>query len=146
MGTVPVTVRIEESVHIDRDPRDVWAFVVDHGNDPTWCKKVRSVEPAGPRKWAVTHKPVPLRPPMRLVLEQLEAEPPNYLKLQEEDDAAVFEVTYRLAAGEQGTRFTQISQFEWKKLPRFLYKPFARGVRRDVQGQLRNLKRTLEAE
>jgi hypothetical protein len=83
---------------------------------------------------------------MSLTLEQLGADPPTRLKLREEDEASVFEVTYRLAAEEQGTRFTQISEFEWKKLPPFLHKLFARGVRRDVQRQLRDLKRALEAQ
>jgi hypothetical protein len=43
-----------------------------------------------------------------------------------------------------GTRFTQLSEFEWKKLPRVLHGTFARGVRRDVRGQLQALKRLLE--
>jgi hypothetical protein len=41
-------------------------------------------------------------------------------------------------------RFTQISNFEWKKLPRVLQGTLARGVRRDVRGQLRALKQHLE--
>ena len=45
---------------------------------------------------------------------------------------------------ETGTRFTQISEFEWKKLPRALHGTFARGVRRDVRGQLEAIKRLLE--
>lgn len=121
--------RLEATVQIRRSPEDVWAFVLDHDNDPLWCKKVKSVEPAGERRWLVTHKPVPLRPPMSLTLEQLEADPHVRLKLREEDDDAVFHVAYRLEADELGTRFTQISEFEWKKLPNFLHKTFARGVR-----------------
>jgi hypothetical protein len=138
--------RVEESVHIDRGPEDVWAFLVDHGNDPAWCRKVKSVEPAGARRWTVTHKPVPLRPPMTLALEQLEADAPTRLKLREEDDFSVFEVTYRLDPVDQGTRFTQISEFEWMKLPGFLHKLFNHGVRRDIRGQLRDLKRVLESQ
>jgi hypothetical protein len=124
----------------------VWVFVVDHRNDPLWCKKVKSVEAGGSGRWTLTHKPVPLRPAMSLALEQLEVDPPRVLKLREEDDVSVFDVEYRLGAAEQGTRFTQISEFEWKKLPRVLHKTFARGVHRDVRGQLRDLKRVLEAQ
>jgi hypothetical protein len=137
--------RVEESVRIARVREDVWAFLVDHSNDPMWCSKVKSVDPRGPGKWTLMHKPVPLRPSMRLELEEVEADPPKLMRLREEDDASVFHVTYRLEPGEQGTRFTQISDFEWKKLPRFLHGTFARGVRRDVQRQLRDLKRVLEA-
>jgi uncharacterized protein YndB with AHSA1/START domain len=138
--------RVEVCVEIRRSPEDVWAFVVDHGNDPWWCKKVRSVEPAGERSWSVTHKPVPLRPPMTLTVEQLEAIPPELLILREEDRASVFKVTYRLEADRLGTRFTQSSEFEWKKLPKVLHTTFARGVRRDLQRQLRDLKHVLQAQ
>jgi uncharacterized protein YndB with AHSA1/START domain len=137
--------RIEETVQIRRSPEEVWAFVFDHRNDPLWCKKVKSVEPAEAGKWTVRHRPVPLRPAMTLVLEQLATDPPRCLKLREQDDASVFDVEYRLDPEGQGTRFTQISEFEWRKLPRLLHKTFARGVRRDVRGQLQDLKRVLEA-
>jgi uncharacterized protein YndB with AHSA1/START domain len=132
-------------MEIARPPEVVWALVADPLNDPRWCRKVKSVEGAGERRWTVTHKPVPLRPPMELTLEQLDVEPPNRLILREEDAVSVFDVEYRLEPSETGTRFTQISEFEWKKLPRVLHGTFARGVRRDVRGQLRALKQLLEA-
>jgi len=122
----------------------VWAVVADPRNDPGWCSKVESVEPAGERRWMVTHKPVPLRPPMELTLRQLDVQPPSRLTLREEDDASIFDVEYRLEPSETGTRFTQISEFEWKKLPRVLHRTFARGVRRDMRGQLQAMKRLLE--
>jgi hypothetical protein len=93
----------------------------------------------------VNHKPVPLRPPMQLVLEQLEIEPPKRLKLREEDEASIFNVEYRLETAGTGTRLTQVSEFEWKRLPRVLHGTFARGVRRDVRNQLRTVKRLLES-
>jgi hypothetical protein len=81
---------------------------------------------------------------MKLTIEQLDLQPPAGLTLREEDEASVFDVEYRLEPSETGTRFTQISEFEWKKLPRVLHGTFARGVRRDVRGQLRAVKRLLE--
>jgi Polyketide cyclase / dehydrase and lipid transport len=113
-------------------------------NDPRWCRKVKAVEGAGERQWTLTHKPVPLRPPMEMTLEQVDVQPPSRLILREEDEASIFQVEYRLEPSETGTRFTQISDFEWKKLPRVLHGTFARGVRRDVRGQLRALKQLLE--
>jgi Polyketide cyclase / dehydrase and lipid transport len=118
--------------------------VADPRNDPSWCRKVKSVETAGERRWAVIHKPVPLRPPMELTLEQLEAQQPRRLTLREEDEVSVFNVEYRLEPSAAGTRFAQITEVEWKRLPRILRGTFARGVRRDVRGQLRALKRLLE--
>lgn len=136
--------RVQESIEIAAPPDQVWAFVADPGNDPTWCPKVQSVEAAGARTWTVMHKPVPLRPAQELVVEHLDAEPPARLRLREEDDASVFEVEYRLEPAAGGTRFTQTSDFTWKKLPRVLHKTFARGVRRDIRAQLKALKATLE--
>jgi uncharacterized protein YndB with AHSA1/START domain len=122
----------------------VWELVSEPVNDPRWCPKVKSVEPADERRWTVLHKPVPLRSPFELSLEQLEVEPPNRLTLRQEDEASTFHVEYRLEPSESGTRFTQISEFEWKKLPRVLHGTFACGVRRDVRAQLRQLKRLVE--
>lgn len=137
-------IRIEESIEIASSPEAVWAVVADPLNDPRWCPKVHSVEEAGDDRWRVSHKPVPLRPPMELTLEHLELQPPSRLTIREEDEASMFHVEYRLEPSEVGTRFTQISEFEWKKLPRILHGTFARGVRRDVRGQLQALKRLLE--
>jgi Polyketide cyclase / dehydrase and lipid transport len=119
-------------------------LVADPLQDPRWCRKVKSVEATGERRWIAIHTPVPLRPPMELSLEQLDVQPPHRLTLREEDEASIFHIEYRLEPIEAGTRFTQVSEFEWKKLPRVLHGTFARGVRRDVRGQLRALKRLLE--
>ena len=137
--------RVEESIEIARTPEAVWELVSDPANDPHRCPKVKSVEPAEERRWTVFHKPVPLRSPFELSLEQLEVQPPNRLTLRQEDEASVFQVEYRLEPTQTGTRFTQISEFEWKKLPRVLLGTFEGGVRRHVRGQLRLLKRLLEA-
>jgi hypothetical protein len=118
-------------------------LVADPLHDPRWCRKVKSVEATEERRWIVIHKPVPLRPPIELTLEQLDVQPPSRLTLREEDEASVFHVEYRLEPSGTGTRFRQLSEFEWKKLPRVLHGTFARGVRRDVRGQLRALKRLL---
>ena len=119
-------------------------MVADPLNDPRWCDKVKSVEVAGDNRWTVIHKPVPLRPATGLTVEQVDVEAPHRLKLREEDEASIFHVEYRLDAAETGTRLTQISEFEWKSLPRVLHGTFGRGVRRDVRNQLRALKRLLE--
>lgn len=141
--TLPA-IRVEESIDIARPPEAVWEVVASPPNDPSWCRKVKSVEPLGERRWLVVHKPVPLRGPVALTVEHMDEEPPNRLTIREEDEASVFHVEYRLEPTSEGTRFTQVSDFEWKKLPRPLHRMFARGVRRDVRGQLRDLKRLLE--
>jgi hypothetical protein len=64
---------------------------------------------------------------MEMVIEQTEAEPPRRLRLREEDETSIFDIEYRLQATDTGTRFTQLSEFEWKRLPRFLHGTFERG-------------------
>lgn len=77
-------------------------------------------------------------------MEQVELDAPYGLRLREEDDAAVFEVEYRLEPAGAETRFVQVSDFEWKTLPRILHGMFRRGVQRDVRTQLAALKLLLE--
>jgi carbon monoxide dehydrogenase subunit G len=138
-------VRIEESIEIARQPQEVWDIVADPQRDAEWCPKVKSVQRESDGRWRVVHKPVPLRPAIELIVDEVEADPPRRLRLREEDDAAVIEVEYRLEPNSVGTRFTQVSDVDWKRLPRVLHGTFRRGVQRDVRHQLRDLKRLLEA-
>ncbi len=137
--------RVEESVEIARSIEDVWAFVADPLNDPRWCRKVKSVDPSGARRWTVLHQPVPLRPAVELVLEHIEEQAPTRLTMREDDAASIFHVEYQLGSSGTGTKFTQTSSIEWRTLPGLLHGVFNRGVRRDVRAQLRTLKRVLEA-
>ena len=136
--------RIEERITIGRRPEEVWDFVVEHTNDPQWCPKVKAVEQAGDRRWKVWHRPVPLLPAALLEMKHVREHRPTYLAIREEDGAAVFEVEYRLEQAVDGTVFTQVSEFAWKRLPRVLWPLFRFGVRRDVARQLRALKQAIE--
>lgn len=135
--------RVEEAIEIPCPPQEVWDFVVDPMNDPLWCSKVQSVEAAGENRWVVRHRPVPLRPSIELLVQQLEKDEPRRLLIREEDDVSVFRVEYRVEPCPAGTRFVQASEFEWKKLPGFLHKTFEKGVRRDIRKQLRALRERL---
>lgn len=137
--------RVEESITIARPREDVWAFVAEPLNDPKWCSKVESVESAGEHRWHVLHKPIPMRPPLELVLEHRDVEPPSRLTMHQEDEGSVFDVEYRLEPSGTGTRITQVSDFEWKRLPRPVQLFLKGGVRRDVRNQLKLLKQTLES-
>lgn len=137
--------RVAETIEIKRPTEEVWRFVSDPSNDPIWCPKVKSVDRVNPDRWLVHHKPIPMRPTTVLTVDQLVTEPPHRWVLREEDDASIFDVEYRLELTSSGTRFTQISEFRWKRLPAPAQRLLAPGVRRDVRRQLRELKRTLEA-
>ena len=137
--------RVSETIQIECELEKVWQFACDPIHDPLWCPKVKSVDRVGPDRWLVHHKPIPLRPPVVLTVDQVAVEAPNRVALREEDAASIFDVQYRLEATTSGTRFTQISEFRWKRLPWLLQRLLALGVRRDVRRQLCELKRALEA-
>ena len=137
--------RVEESIEIERPPEAVWEVVAEPVNDPRLVPEGEVGRTGGgtsldrlPQAGAATKSD-------RAEPRTARAPAPNRLSLRQEDEASVFHVEYRLEPSETGTRFTQISEFEWKKLPRVLHGTFARGVRRDVRDQLRQLKRLLEA-
>ncbi len=135
---------VEEQIEIARGRDVVFDFVADHNNDPRWCRKVKRVEPVGDGTWRIWHKPIPLRPAALLETTHLHVDRPSYLAMREEDEASVFDVEYRLYEKAGRTLLIQVSKFEWKRLPRPLQKVLALGVRRDVAGQLRDLKLCLE--
>jgi uncharacterized protein YndB with AHSA1/START domain len=143
-------VKIESSVTIARPPDDVWDFIADMRNDPSWCPKVASVEqlegvgPGPGARYRVLHSPRPRKPPVELSVDVVEFDPPRRMALREEDDDAVFNVLYELEPADAGTRLSQIDEIDWK-ISLLLY-PIARAmVSRDLGRQFTALKRTLEA-
>jgi hypothetical protein len=57
----------------------------------------------------------------------------------------IFEVTYELESIPAGTRLRQRSDAQVGAVPRFLHPLWRHGIGRDLQRQLRDLKRLLEA-
>src|SRR3954471_24155658 len=140
------SVIVERGIEIARPGAEVFAFVADPRNDVRWCPKGRSVERLSDDRYAVVHKPVPLRPARRMELTVVRLDPPRQLELRQDDGTDVFRVTYALeptAAG--GTRFRQRSDAELG-VPRFLHPLWRRGIGRDLARQLRELKQVLEGE
>ena len=141
---------IVRSVEIDRPGAEVFAFLADARNDPRWCRKVVSVElvsgerPGPGARYAVVHRPVPLRPEREMAMTCASWAPPERIEWHEDDGTDVFRVTYELEDLGGRTRITQRSHAEIGA-PRVLRPLFRAGIGRDVQGQLRRLKRLLEA-
>jgi uncharacterized protein YndB with AHSA1/START domain len=140
---------IEKTIVIARPIEDVWDFIADLRNDPHWCEKVESVDqvsgegPGPAARYRVTHRPIRLKKPKELTVTIEEYSPPSSMRLREEDDDGVFNVTYELEPVAEGTRITQHDRIEWK-IPRFQHPIARRMVSRDIAGQLEALKRRLE--
>ena len=141
--------RLETTISINRTSEEVWALISDPRNDPQWCDKVESVEQVsgpepGPRaRYEVLHRPVRFRKPKMLSVSVEEWDPPHGLRVREEDDDAIFQVTYRLTPAGDGTSLTQTDEIHWKV-------PFPgpqigrRMVQRDIERQFAALRRLLE--
>jgi uncharacterized protein YndB with AHSA1/START domain len=140
---------IEETILITRSPEAIWDYIGDARNDPNWCAKVVSVEqvsgdcPGPDARYRVIHRSARLKTPNELGVTVEEFDPPPRVRLREEDDDAVFDVTYELQSERGGTRLTQRDRIEWK-IPRFQLRLARRMVTRDIEKQLAALKRVLE--
>jgi uncharacterized protein YndB with AHSA1/START domain len=143
-------VRVEREVTIARPVEEVFAFVADPLNDPRWCPKVKSCEqlegegPGPGARYLAKHQPTRMKPAAELQMELIELDAPRLVRFREEDDDGVFDVTYLLEPAGEGTRFTQRSDVEWK-LPKPLQLLANRMVPRHLDGQMKALKRELEA-
>jgi uncharacterized protein YndB with AHSA1/START domain len=141
--------QIERTIVIARHVDEVWAYIADPRNDPLWCDKVVSVDqvtgegPGPDASYRVLHRPMRLKKPKELVLTVEEFDPPRLMRMRDEDDDGVFNVTYELEPVGQGSRLIQRDQIEWK-IPRFQLPIARRMVSRDIENQFSALKRVLE--
>jgi uncharacterized protein YndB with AHSA1/START domain len=141
---------IARSVEIGRGIEDVFALVSDARQDPRWCPKVRSVEqvagdgPGPDARYRVVHKPVPGKPEREMDMRCTGWSPPHRIEWLEDDGTDVFRVTYELDdLGDRGTRLTQRSDAQIGA-PRLLHPVFRAGIGRDINRQLKELRRLLE--
>jgi uncharacterized protein YndB with AHSA1/START domain len=144
--------KIVRQVEIDRPIEAVFSFVADAANDPRWCPKVKSVSLVSGSgsgegaRYAVVHKPVPGKPEREMEMTCVAADPPHRVEWLEDDGTDVFRVSYSLESlAESRTRMTQTSEASLgsSKLMRPIYRA---GIGRDIAGQLRRLKKLLEAD
>ena len=144
--------RIVRAVVIDCHIEDVFAYVCDPLNDPQWCGKVLSVEqvegsgPGPGARYDVLHRPIPLRPARRMAYACLDWDPPARIAWREDDGADLIDVGYELESVWTSTRLTQRDDVARLGAPRALHPQLRIGIGRDVERQLRALKRLLEGE
>jgi uncharacterized protein YndB with AHSA1/START domain len=144
-----VAMQIVRAVVIDRHIEDVFEFVADPSNDPVWCAKVLAVEqlegmgPGPGARYEVLHRPMRWRPARRMAYSCVAWDPPARIEWREQDGEDVIDVTYQLEPVWTSTRVTQRDEARLAA-PRLLQPLLRIGIGRDVERQLRTLKRVLE--
>ena len=140
---------IVRSIVIDKHIDDVFEFVSDPMNDPRWCPKVLYVEqvegdgPGPGSRWDVVHRPIRLRPPRRMSHSCVGWDPPHRIEWLEDDGDDMIEVMYELEEVWTSTRLTQRDHAQLGA-PRLLQPVVRAGIGRDIEKQLRELRRLLE--
>lgn len=140
--------QLSRSIDIDRPVEDVYDFVVDSNNDPTWCHLVLRSElvsgtPGEPgARYRQVQKPGPVG--KNLDVRLLETDRPTRARIGWSTSAATFDVEYQLEQTQDGTRLTQHSDVTLRRLGR-LSKPLVRLVLpKTTERQLDALKDLLE--
>jgi hypothetical protein len=141
---------VERSIEIARAPGEVFAYVADARNDPSWCPTVVSCEqvdgdgPGAGARYEARHKPTPFHRVMPRSIEVLEYAPSRRLRWRQEDANGVFLIEYEVAPADGGARFFQRDRIEWRvpaPVGRLAERLF---VRRHIGAQMATLKRLLE--
>lgn len=143
--------RIEKHVEIDRPPTDVFGFIRDPNNDPTWCSTVSEstqVEGDAPEPGAIyeqVHEPGPAKP-TELTVELLEIDAPHHVRLRSTDELGWFDVRYQLEELPDGrTRLTQIDETHFRGIGKLLQPILYFAIRAGIDRQFSTLKRILES-
>ena len=128
---------------------EVFDFVADRRNDPSWCPRVAWCEQregdgvhAGAR-YEAFHRPT-LQRPHRRAIEVLELERPKRVVTRQMDKIAAVTITYELEPAGADTRMTLRDEIEWR-VPSAFVPVGRRIVSRHMGDQLRGLKQLLEA-
>lgn len=145
MATINVT------TEIDRPIDEVFAFVADSTNDPSWCKNVLECEqvegdgPGADARYRAVHKPGPKA--SELAVRVLEYDSPRRIAYEQVDDAGTFVVAYDLeSVGDARTRITQTDETSWNGVFKVLSPLMHFVVRRTLPKQFAALKETVESE
>lgn len=143
---------LERSVTIARAPAEVFTYIRDPNNDPTWCPTVlesRQVVGAGPdvgAEYQQRHKPGP-GPASDLHVRIVEVDAPRLQTVRSTDDLGYFDVTYRLEELPDGsTRLTQSDDIHFAGVKRLLLPIIWLAVNTGVKRQFAELRRRLTAE
>lgn len=144
-----IVFEIEETVAIDRPIEEVWEFVMDVENEPLWQTTLDAATRLGSGPLRVGSL---VREARRFLgrridttWEMTECDAPVRSSIRSVEAPFAWSGTYALAEKGGGTRFTLTLQGDPGSFFRLAEPVFARIARREVAGNLANLKDVLEA-
>lgn len=143
--------QVIETVDIERDIGEVFAFISDTANDPSWCDTVESVHqvdghgPGPQARYLVVHAPIGKA--IDYDVRTTDYRPPNRIAWRCEDRVSVFHVTMDLQPVDgAGTRITQTSDMRFKGIFRLLTPIAKHEVGKTLRHQFAALKQLLETD
>lgn len=141
-------VKSAESVVVSRSVADVFAYVADLRNEPTWHVDIASVPDADPipvvaRTYAVKFQPFMGKTDGTFTA--VEVVPDSRIVYQANFAGFAPKITYEVSAVDGGTRFTRAVEMQAEGLMRLMTPMMALMVPRRNKVFVGNLKRVLEA-
>jgi carbon monoxide dehydrogenase subunit G len=135
-------VRAEVVVEIDRSPEDVFDYLTDVSNLPSWQSGVHSAERDGD---LIRESRTMLGRTMDNELQIVDEEPPRLFTLRALHSPIPFSVRHELEPSGGGTRLTVIGEGDTGLLPGFAGKLMARRAEGQFKKDFERLKRLLES-
>jgi carbon monoxide dehydrogenase subunit G len=142
-------VHAELTIEIARPPEDVFAYLTDVSNLPTWQSGVHGAEIVGggePRAGArIAESRHMVGRELHTTLEIADFEPPRLFGLRVLDGPMPFSVRHELEPSGAGTRLTVIGEADPHFLPGFASGIVERRARKQFQKDFERLKHILES-
>ncbi|HEY2371678.1 MAG TPA: SRPBCC family protein [Gaiellaceae bacterium] len=131
----------EVVVDIDRSPEDVYAFLTDVSNLPTWQSGVHAARREGSQIHESRHM---LGRELSTTLEIEEEDPPRVFALRAVNSPVPFSVRHEFEPSGGGTRLTVTGEGDAGMLPGFAAGIMARRAEKQFRKDFERLKRLLE--
>jgi uncharacterized protein YndB with AHSA1/START domain len=144
-----MTTHLRGKVLLDHPIEEVFEFVADARNDPSWCPRVRwcrQTEGKGPHvgaRYEALHKPSGYPVAHLRHIEVLEFEPSHFVRWRQNDQIGTFLISYSLEAVGERTSLVQEDDIFWRRLP-LVGLVGRRVVGRHIGEQHADLQRVLE--
>jgi carbon monoxide dehydrogenase subunit G len=135
-------VHAEVVIDIDRSPEEVYAFLTDVSNLPSWQSGVHSARREGSQIHESRHM---LGRELNTTLEIEEEEPPRVFALRALNSPVPFSVRHELEPSGGGTRLTVTGEGDAGLLPGFAAGIMARRAEKQFRKDFERLKRLLES-